>query len=192
MKKLMIAAAVACVAIVSNAASFTWGTSAKAMSVSATAIAAGLTDGTVYNVSGTANADTMSNQITSYGAVWSYVMTLTTASGTDTLSGTLGSGAFSSRKINMSLESALFDSASISNPVAFDYSIVLTGTLKDGKDATVELTSNAITGKATFGGGDLALSTAGASSWTASVPEPTSGLLMLLGMAGLALRRRRA
>ena len=29
------------------------------------------------------------------------------------------------------------------------------------------------------------------SSWTA-IPEPTSGLLMLLGVAGLALRRRRA
>ena len=32
-------------------------------------------------------------------------------------------------------------------------------------------------------------------SWSgavASVPEPTSGLLILLGMAGLALRRRRA
>ena len=30
-------------------------------------------------------------------------------------------------------------------------------------------------------------------SWTATVvPEPTSGLLMLLGMAGLALRRKRA
>ena len=28
--------------------------------------------------------------------------------------------------------------------------------------------------------------------YAASVPEPTSGLLMLLGMAGLALRRRRA
>ena len=28
--------------------------------------------------------------------------------------------------------------------------------------------------------------------WYQSVPEPTSGLLMLLGMAGLALRRRRA
>lgn len=31
----------------------------------------------------------------------------------------------------------------------------------------------------------------GAGAWS-SVPEPTSGLLMLLGMAGLALRRRRA
>ena len=33
---------------------------------------------------------------------------------------------------------------------------------------------------------------AGTSANFASVPEPTSGLLMLLGMAGLALRRRRA
>ena len=38
-------------------------------------------------------------------------------------------------------------------------------------------------------------SSATASNWTSlgsPVPEPTSGLLMLLGMAGLALRRRRA
>ena len=42
----------------------------------------------------------------------------------------------------------------------------------------------------TFIGGDAgAMSTA--TGWTA-VPEPTSGLLMLLGMAGLALKRKRA
>ena len=35
------------------------------------------------------------------------------------------------------------------------------------------------------------LTSAGSGTFTA-VPEPTSGLLMLLGMAGLALRRRRA
>ena len=33
----------------------------------------------------------------------------------------------------------------------------------------------------------------GATAWsTAAVPEPTSGLLILLGMAGLALKRKRA
>ena len=192
MKKLMIAVAVVAASIAANAASFSWATSGKAMSIGAATITAGLADGTVYNVSGTANADTMSNQMTSFGAVWAYTMTITAGTDSDVLSGTFASGDFSSRKISIGLESALFDAASLTNPVDFNYSIVLTGTLKDGNDATVTLTSNTITGNATFGGGDLKMYTDGASSWTASVPEPTSGLLMLLGMAGLALRRRRA
>ena len=37
----------------------------------------------------------------------------------------------------------------------------------------------------------MALSFAATGTW-AAVPEPTSGLLMLVGLAGLALRRRRA
>ena len=41
---------------------------------------------------------------------------------------------------------------------------------------------------------DMSTFDASVGGWvsTAAVPEPTSGLLMLLGMAGLALRRRRA
>ena len=39
--------------------------------------------------------------------------------------------------------------------------------------------------------GNMTSATQNASNW-AAVPEPTSGLLMLLGMAGLALRRKRA
>lgn len=44
-------------------------------------------------------------------------------------------------------------------------------------------------GAVTFGFGSQAANTA----WTAvAVPEPTSGLLMLVGLVGLALRRKRA
>jgi len=47
---------------------------------------------------------------------------------------------------------------------------------------------------ATIQFGNMATATQNASNWVGSspVPEPTSGLLMLLGIAGLALRRRRA
>ena len=40
--------------------------------------------------------------------------------------------------------------------------------------------------------GTFAITSAANSGTIASVPEPTSGLLMLVGLAGLALRRRRA
>ena len=44
---------------------------------------------------------------------------------------------------------------------------------------------------ATIQFGNMATATQTAGNW-AAVPEPTSGLLLLLGMAGLALKRKRA
>ena len=62
---------------------------------------------------------------------------------------------------------------------------VATYTLTSDLNATVGDLSNIIGGNVAGG------STATAWS-TAAVPEPTSGLLMLLSLAGLALKRKRA
>ena len=60
-----------------------------------------------------------------------------------------------------------------------------------GATKSVSFTSS--TGAKNLAFGSQATATQAAGAWTATaVPEPTSGLLMLLGMAGLALRRRRA
>jgi len=62
--------------------------------------------------------------------------------------------------------------------------------------ANLTKTVGASTGTVSFTAGSQATFLNDASNWhsygTAPVPEPTSGLLMLLGMAGLALRRKRA
>ena len=192
MKKLLIAAAAITVAIASHAATFNWKTDSKAFSIAADTIAAGLADGTHYLAATTGNANTMYNQIAAYTATWAYEITFTSGTDTDTISGSLGSSDFSSRTIGVyDLSSDLVVQTDPSTPV--NYSIVITGTLKDGNNATVNLTSDAITGVWNVPSlGDLNLATAGPAGWTAAVPEPTTGLLVLLGVAGLALRRRRA
>ena len=65
----------------------------------------------------------------------------------------------------------------------------------DGKTFTSAVKSGLAqaTSTTTVAFANQASATQNASNWASSaVPEPTSGLLMLLGMAGLALRRKRA
>ena len=79
----------------------------------------------------------------------------------------------------------VFDSA---DPVAGSSKYAL---VKEGANQTKTISPTAAT--VTFVAGNQSAYLNDASNWKAyGVPEPTSGLLMLVGLAGLALRRRRA
>ena len=73
---------------------------------------------------------------------------------------------------------------------AYDFYMVIEDGGKTFTSSTVTVSAQA-TATSNISFGNMASQTQTASNWVA-VPEPTSGLLMLLGMAGLALRRRRA
>ncbi len=78
---------------------------------------------------------------------------------------------------------AIFDTATITDSSNYYLTDTQTFTTYTGTE----------TAQVKWGSQSTASQAAGAwTSVTSSVPEPTSGLLMLLGMAGLALRRKRA
>ena len=75
--------------------------------------------------------------------------------------------------------------------VDYNFYYVLTdsnGTLKSAVKSNITALG---TGSQTIGFGNQATYTGNSGNWQA-VPEPTSGLLLLLGVAGLALKRKRA
>lgn len=185
MKKIMIAVVTMAAAIATQAASINWATGTKVLAPESTAQAAsGTLSMYVWLVDATTYSDTSVDSLwTSYGSKLS----------TATSSRTGGAGK--------SGVTVVTDGLSFSTTEATYYYALTLLTYDGNKDGTVEYyvankaqsyvntagTGNNISSLATVLGG----SGTTAVSWTA-VPEPTSGLLMLLGMAGLALKRKRA
>jgi hypothetical protein len=190
MKKLMIIAAVAMAAIVSQAATYKWTTSAVAYGVNAATVG----DNGDY----AAGTTQMKNQ-----GSWTFVLALYDTTTHDLVGqSAVTSVKFGSTnaKVNTSVEVA----AGVQG-ASYDYILTITGTetsltargvdgAYDYTGATLSTTiSGSLTGVST---GAATFSSDLPSTWTVSgivaAPEPTSGLLVLLGMAGLALRRKRA
>ena len=202
MKKLMIAAAIACVAGLANAGAVNWGSGAiQTPGEGGVLSGTKLTSADGYTLSMYA-WESLTASALSYDAGDLYSWFSSGASTTtDPFGGALApiSGA-----VNMSASAttatangaALTTTADV--PVYGAVLFVLTDT-DSGKDMWYMENSGSVlskngTTKASLG--NLALKVGGtsgtvATSWTA-VPEPTSGLLLLLGMAGLALKRKRA
>ena len=180
MKKLMIFAACAMVAAVTQAASVGWA-------------AAGLTgyanDSYQFFVIGQ-NSVTDIATITALLDAGTSVDSYAFGSGTVTSAGLINQTAAASGKTldagTYTSFLVLFDSAT---PTAGEANyIVLSGTSNQTK------TIASTTASVSFSAGNVSSLVNNASNWKSygAVPEPTSGLLMLLGIAGLALKRKRA
>ena len=184
MKRLMLAMATAIIAATVQAASVSWSTVAM---FDDTGTGSKVKDGAkvyVYLMDKT-TYDGMTDIWASYGA--------------DVLAGGSNAanagGSATGKYTNKATVSAPKDTA-VAN-TAYYAAIITTFGTGDAMKYYAEKASvtTGDDGNASFsaGIGKLDSATAAAGAWTtASVPEPTSGLLMLLGIAGLALRRRRA
>lgn len=176
MKKLLIAVAIVCSAVLAQAATVNWGVS-NVKNSSGAAPTAGWAVMAFYTEVG-AGTDAIVSAIQSKTVAAS-------AFESKTLSVALGSGrvaahdataaAITDTSKNYDFYFVVFNDADATK--ATEYAIV--------SDLNKEYSG--LAGKFTAAG-----NFSGATWQTAGVPEPTSGLLMLLGVAGLALRRRRA
>lgn len=191
MKKIMIACVAVAVSAVAHAASINWTiTNVYSPSDSTAKVEAGSMSAWLF-VTANSTDVTTGIPVTTMAAVQAVLdsgdltglSTLAAANASNTAAGTIGGATgltgFSSG--SLTAFAVVVDSTDLAS--AQNYFLV-----SDGATKTATFTS--ATGMKALAFGDQTSITQG-SGWTATaVPEPTSGLLLLLGMAGLALKRK--
>ena len=132
------------------------------------------------------------------GSDYADIVKLVTVDGSDTLQAdlaakSLGSAASIANNRGTATASGKVDSGA---PTTMFWMIFSDGSYDGGKAVTwtaaTDVSSNFYEPPASGTAFTLNAASFANSGTIASVPEPTSGLLMLVGLAGLALRRRRA
>ena len=164
MKKLLVLAAVIVAGVVANAASFKW--------TAANIYASNGTD----KFSGTAN-------------LYAYLSTADISTAIKVDSATVASGIVK----DGSNTGRTFSNDSLAGGNVYNFYFTIEDAGKTfTSDAKVVSAQATLTSNITFG--NMQSATQNASNWKGSspVPEPTSGLLFLLGVAGLVLKRKRA
>ena len=199
MKKLMMALGIVALAATVQAATFRWYNGSPISPV--TDNTGTMTSGTVYLFAGNGQADLLTGYVAAIAASTSAADYLTGATGyagssTLTTGGKFGTTTVASASVDTGGRAVWSETTTDATRNYFQV-------LVDGDNIYISDTI-AVTVKGT-GNSNIAFQNnesrtalkqaadgyAGG-GWYAAVPEPTSGLLMLLGMAGLALRRKRA
>ncbi len=179
MKKLILAAAIVCAAAVSQAAAVGW---------SCAGLANYAGDAYGFFIIGQ-NEVTSVAQITALldagKSVSSYAFYEGSIGSTGAISvGATASGLSVPNSASYTSFFVIFDNADVAK--ANNYLTITTD-----QAANLAKTVNATAASVSFAAANQSTYANNPANWSA-VPEPTSGLLMLLGVAGLALRRRRA
>ena len=193
MKKLMMIAAVAIAALATNAATVNWSTGAMS-----------LPDGATYSKNTTTaylyalTADQYNAIVTAWGegtgadmskAVSDYVSA-------NSLTSEANANNKASGKTSIDGTTAYTTGATAYGAILINYTGTDEKNYVFGNIASIGIENGDVdvyvSSLGSYVFGDTNTMSTAAGWYTAAVPEPTSGLLMLLGMAGLALRRRRA
>ena len=170
MKKLLMLAAVIVAGVAANAASFKW------------------TGANIYGSDGT-------TKITGTVGIYAYLSTGAVADAVKVADAYVVSGTIKSDAVGTA-NGFTFDWAGATVGETYNFYMVFED---DGKKFDSSVSTPAViksgvaydSQTATVAFSNMGTATQASGNW-AAVPEPTSGLLMLLGLAGLALKRKRA
>ena len=170
MKKLLVVVAALTIAAVAQASSFKW------------------TAANVYGADGT-------TKFTGTAEIYAYLSTATLADAVKVADAYVVGGTFKSDAVGTA-NGFTYEWADAVGDKTYNFYFVIEDGGKEFSSATsdpsvIKSGIAAATATTTVGFANMQSATQNASNW-AAVPEPTSGLLLILGMAGLALKRKRA